>query len=86
MNKVWFDKSWDDYLYWQAQDKKILKRINDLIQEAERTPFTGKGKPEALKGELSGFWSRRITGEHRLIYRINGSTLEILSCKGHYEV
>lgn len=85
MNKSWYDKAWDDYLYWQSQDKKTLKRINQLIRDTERDPFNGIGKPEPLKGELSGFWSRRIDETNRLVYRINGELLEILSCKGHYE-
>lgn len=85
MNKIWFDKAWDDYLYWQSQDKKTLKRINQLIRDVERNPFDGIGKPEPLKGELSGFWSRRIDNVNRLVYRINGDILEILSCKRHYE-
>ena len=84
MNKIWFDKAWDDYLYWQSQDKKTLKRINQLVRDVERNPFNGIGKPEPLKGELSGFWSRRIDNINRLVYRINGDILEILSCKGHY--
>lgn len=85
MNKSWYDKAWDDYLYWQSQDKKTLKRINQLIRDAERDPFSGIGKPEPLKGDLAGFWSRRIDDTNRLVYRINGELLEILSCKGHYE-
>lgn len=85
MNKIWFDKAWDDYLYWQSQDRKTLKRINQLVRDVERNPFNGIGKPEPLKGELSGFWSRRIDNVNRLVYRINGDILEILSCKGHYE-
>ena len=85
MNKIWFDKEWNDYLYWQSQDKKTLKRINQLVRDVERNPFNGIGKPEPLKGELSGFWSRRIDNINRLVYRINGDILEILSCKGHYE-
>ena len=84
MRIVWFDKAWDDYLYWQSQDKKTLKRINQLVRDVERNPFNGIGKPEPLKGELSGFWSRRIDNINRLVYRINGDILEILSCKGHY--
>ena len=75
MNKNWFDKAWDDYLYWQSQ----------LIKDAERDPFSGIGKPEPLKGDLSGFWSRRIDDTNRLVYRVNGNLLEILSCRGHYE-
>lgn len=85
MNKSWYDKAWDDYLYWQSQDKKTLKRINQLIRDTERNPFHGIGKPEPLKGDLSGFWSRRIDDMNRLVYRVNNDLLEILSCKGHYE-
>lgn len=85
MNKNWFEKAWDDYLYWQSQDKKTLKRVNQLIKDAERDPFSGIGKPEPLKGDLSGFWSRRIDDTNRLVYRVNGNLLEILSCRGHYE-
>ena len=85
MQKSWYDKAWNDYLYWQSQDKKTLKRINQLIRDTERDPFNGIGKPELLKGDLSGFWSRRIDDTNRLVYRVNGELLEILSCKGHYE-
>ena len=85
MNKSWYDKAWDDYLYWQVQDKKTLKRINQLIKDTERNPFGGIGKPEPLKGDLAGFWSRRIDDTNRLVYRVNGEILEILSCKGQYE-
>lgn len=85
MQKSWYDKAWDDYLYWQSHDKKTLKRINQLIRDTERDSFNGIGKPEPLKGDLSGFWSRRIDDTNRLVYRINGELLEILSCKGHYE-
>ena len=85
MKKIWSDKAWDDYLYWQTQDKKTLKRVNQLVQDIERNNFEGIGKPEALKGNLSGFWSRRIDDANRLIYRINGEFIDILSCKGHYE-
>lgn len=85
MKKIWFDRAWEDYLKWQTEDKRILKKINDLVKEAERTPFGGKGKPEPLKGDFSGFWSRRITDEDRLVYRLKDGVLEILSCKGHYE-
>ena len=85
MKKIWFDRAWSDYLYWQSQDKKLLKRINELIKAAEREPFSGIGKPEPLKGELSGFWSRRIDAWNRLVYRLNGEVLEILSCRGHYD-
>lgn len=85
MKKIWSDKAWDDYLYWQTQDKKTLKRVNQLVNDIERNNFEGIGKPEALKGNLSGFWSRRIDDANRLIYRINGEFIDILSCKGHYE-
>ena len=85
MNKVWFEEAWEDYLYWQMQDKKMLKRINTLLKDIERNNFEGLGKPEPLKGELSGFWSRRIDDTRRLVYRIRGGVLEVLSCKGHYD-
>ena len=85
MKKIWFDRAWEDYLYWQSQDKKLLRRINELIKDTEREPFSGLGKPEPLRGELSGFWSRRIDDCNRLGYRINNGVLEILSCKGHYD-
>jgi len=85
MKKIWSDKAWNDYLYWQTQDKKTLKRVNQLVKDIERNNFEGIGKPEALKGNLSGFWSRRIDDSNRLIYRINGESIDILSCKGHYE-
>ena len=84
MKKIWFEKAWADYLYWQSQDKKTLKRINQLVRDIERSPFEGIGKPEALKENLSGFWSRRIDDANRLIYRINGDFIEILSCREHY--
>lgn len=88
MRKIWFDEAWDDYLYWQTQDKKTLKRINALLKDIERNGgFEGIGKPEPLKGDLSGFWSRRIDDVHRLVYRINCDVdvIEIISCKGHYD-
>ena len=85
MNKIWFDEAWEDYLYWQSQDKKTLKRINELIRDIERSNYSGVGKPEPLKGSLSGFWSRRIDETNRLVYRIRDGKLEILSCRGHYE-
>ncbi|WP_295861152.1 Txe/YoeB family addiction module toxin [uncultured Fibrobacter sp.] len=84
MRKIWFEKAWEDYLYWQSQDKKTLKRINQLVRDVERSPFEGIGKPEALVGNLSGFWSRRIDDKNRLIYRIKGEFIEILSCREHY--
>ncbi len=85
MRKVWFDEAWEDYIYWQTQDKKTLKRINILLKDIERGNFDGIGKPEPLKGDLGGFWSRRIDDMNRLVYRISDDVLEIVSCKGHYE-
>jgi len=86
MKKIWFDEAWDDYVYWQGQDKKTLKRINAILKDIERKGgFEGIGKPEPLKGELSGFWSRRIDETNRFVYRVGGEVLEILSCRGHYD-
>lgn len=81
--------SWDkdareDYVYWQQTNKTVLKRLNELIKECLRTPFEGKGKPEPLKENLSGFWSRRITDEHRLVYRVEADRLHIVQCRFHY--
>jgi len=84
MIKVWSGQAWDDYLYWQNQDKKTLRRINQLIKDIERNAYDGIGKPEPLKYELQGFWSRRIDEEHRLIYRIQEGGIEIASCRLHY--
>lgn len=75
---------WEHYSYWQTADKKILKKINALIQECMRTPYSGTGQPEALKYEFSGWWSRRITQEHRLVYRVDGDALLIAQCRYHY--
>ena len=85
MKKIWFDEAWEDYIYWQTQDKKTLKRINMLLKDIERDNFDGLGKPEPLKGDMSGFWSRRIDDVNRLVYRIREDVMEIVSCKGHYE-
>ena len=85
MKIVWFDEAWDDYVYWQTQDKKTLKRINELVKDSKRNGYAGIGKPEPLKGEFSGFWSKRIDETHRFVYRIKDGVLEILSCKGHYD-
>lgn len=85
MKKAWFDEAWEDYLYWQIQDKKIIKRINLLIKDIERNYYDGIGNPEPLKGNLSGWWSRRIDDTNRLVYRINNNILEIISCKTHYD-
>lgn len=88
MRLVWSAHAWEDYLHWQADDAAVLGRINLLIREAMRTPFIGTGKPEPLKGDLKGWWSRRITGRHRLVYRVAGRSdeqvLEILQCRWHY--
>lgn len=84
MNKVFTKTAWEEYLYWQTEDKKVLKRINDLIKDIERNGNTGIGKPEGLRHELSGFWSRRITEEHRLIYSLDDKNINIVSCRGHY--
>lgn len=84
MKKIWDDEAWQDYLYWQTQDKKTLKRINALIQDIERNSFEGIGKPEPLRHELSGFWSRRIDEQNRLVYRVTNGILEIAQCKSHY--
>ncbi len=75
---------WDDYVYWQSTDKATLKRVNALIKEVLRTPFEGTGKPESLKHDLVGCWSRRITQEHRMVYRVAGNTLQILKLRYHY--
>ena len=84
MKLIFADQAWEDYLYWRKQDKRMVERINKLIQETKREPFTGTGKPEALKHALSGFWSRRITDEHRMVYRIEGGALLIAQLRFHY--
>ena len=85
MLKLWSDNAWEDYLYWQTQDKKMLKRINQLLKDIDRNGYEGIGKPEPLKYELQGFWSRRIDDEHRLVYRIKEDRIEIISCRLHYQ-
>ncbi len=82
---IWTAAAWEDYLYWQGQDRKTLKRINALIQDAMRHPFAGIGKPEALRENLSGFWSRRIDDTHRLVYTVEGNDLAVIACRYHYE-
>lgn len=84
MNKLWQDEAWEDYLYWQSQDRKTLRRINQLLQDIARNGYDGIGKPEALRGELAGWWSRRIDDTHRLVYRINHGIIEIAQCRSHY--
>ncbi|MBS0431493.1 MAG: Txe/YoeB family addiction module toxin [Proteobacteria bacterium] len=85
MRSVKFDPlAWDQYLYWQGQDRKTLDRINTLIRECQRDPFRGIGKPEPLREKLSGCWSRRIDDTHRLVYRIVGNELQVIACRYHY--
>ena len=81
----WEPSAWDEYVDWQTIDKAILKRINRMIKEIQRTPFEGIGKPEALKHDLSGYWSRRIDDANRLVYKIEGNVLTIIQCRGHYQ-
>jgi toxin YoeB len=81
---VFADEAWEDYLYWQSHDKKMIDRINKLIRETQREPFAGIGKPEGLKHALSGFWSRRITDEHRMVYRLDGEAIMIVQLRFHY--
>lgn len=81
----WTDDAWEDYLYWQKQDKKTLKRINALIKDCQRSPFVGIGKPEPLKYQLAGYWSRRIDETNRLVYAFDNDTLTIISCRYHYD-
>jgi toxin YoeB len=84
MTKGWQDEAWEDYLYWQIQEKKTFKRINQLIKDIDRTPFDGIGKPEPLKHEYQGYWSRRIDESNRLIYKIENDTIIITQCRTHY--
>jgi len=84
MEKLWTDIGWESYLYWQTQDKKTLRRINELIKDIERNRYDGIGKPELLRGDLAGWWSRRIDDENRLLYRIENNVLIIANCRSHY--
>lgn len=84
MRIVFQSVAWEDYLYWQQADKSILKKINTSIKEIERTPYEGQGKPEMLKHGLSGWWSRRLNLEHRLVYRVDDDAIVILQCRYHY--
>lgn len=84
MKLVFAEAAWEDYLYWQKQDRKMVDRINKLIRDIQREPFSGVGKPEALKHALAGFWSRRITDEHRMVYRVSGEELQIAQLRFHY--
>lgn len=80
----WAEEAWDDYLYWQKNDRKTLQRINGLLKDIKREPFSGIGKPEPLRHNWSGYWSRRITGEHRLVYKVENDQLLIAQCRFHY--
>ena len=84
MKLVFAEQAWEDYLHWQETDRKLLKRINALIKETMRTPFTGTGKPESLKHALAGYWSRRINDEHRLVYKVDRDSLLIAQLRYHY--
>ena len=88
MKILWHEQTWDEYQYWFANDPKVQQRLNELLRECRRTPFRGLGKPEPLRGELRGWWSRRITAEDRLVYRVQGAgkdqVLEIIQCRLHY--
>lgn len=84
MIKMWQEDAWEDYLYWQRQDKKTLKKINQIIKDIDRNGYIGIGKPEPLSGELAGFWSRRIDSKNRIVYRIFNNRIEIAQCGSHY--
>lgn len=85
MKIIFAENAWADYLHWQSLDRKLLERINALIQECTRTPFSGRGKPEPLKNKLAGYWSRRINDQHRLVYKVTESGLLIAQCRYHYK-
>ena len=84
MRLLWESNAWEEYLSWQSEDKKTLKRINSLIKDMQRSPFDGIGKPEPLKGDLQGYWSRRIDDKNRLVYKIDDKNIYILACRYHY--
>lgn len=84
MKLTFSDEAWEDYLHWQKQDRRMVERINTLIKEVQRDPFSGIGKPEPLKHALSGFWSRRISDEHRMVYRVEGDAIQIAQLRFHY--
>ena len=86
MNKLFTENGWEDYMYWQLTDKKMVKKIKSIIKDIERNPYEGIGKPEPLRFDLAGLWSRRINSEHRLIYKIEGNSMFILACRHHYDV
>ena len=85
MKKIWFDEAWEEYLYWQTQDKKMLKRVNALIKDIRRSAFEGIGKPEPLKHNLSGWWSRRIDETNRIVYYEKDGIIHIVACRDHYD-
>lgn len=85
MRLLWEDRAWEEYLYWQTQDRKMLKRINALIADIKRSPFEGIGKPEPLKHALSGYWSRRIDETNRIVYFEQDAVIYVVSCRGHYD-
>ena len=86
MRRISFSpQAWEDYPYWLRADKKLAKRLTALLRDIQRDPFDGIGKPEPLKGPLAGYWSRRLTGEHRVVYRAEGDTLLVEACRGHYD-
>ena len=84
MKILFSERAWEDYLHWQAMDRRMIKKINTLLKDITRNPYSGLGKPEALKHDLSGFWSRRIDAGNRLVYKFDGGVLSILSCRYHY--
>ena len=85
MRLLWEESAWEDYISWQSQDKKTLKRINQIIKDIQRSPFNGIGKPEPLRGNLSGYWSRRIDDTNRIVYKETEGAIIVAACKGHYE-
>ena len=84
MNKIWHDEAWEEYIYWQSQDKKTLRKINRLLKDIDRNGYNCTGKPEALSGNLAGFWSVRIYAKNRIVFRIHDNILEIVECGSHY--
>lgn len=85
MRIMWFEDAWNDYLYWQSQDKKTLRKVNTLLKDIQRNPFNGIGEPEPLRSTFSGWWSRRIDDKNRIVYKIEDAQVIIAQCKGHYE-
>jgi toxin YoeB len=85
MNIVFSKAAWEDYQFWQEADRKMVKKINELLRDIVRSPFEGIGKPESLKYDLAGFWSRRINAEHRLVYKVDTNSITVISCRYHYD-